>query len=38
MTGASVSGHYTCVGVVSHDPAASKMGKVDIEIRFTAKS
>jgi hypothetical protein len=38
VTGTSVSGHYTCVGVVSYDPATSKMGKVDIEIRFTAKS
>jgi hypothetical protein len=38
VTATSVSGHYTCVRVVSHDPATSKMGKVDIEIRFTAKS
>jgi len=38
VTGASVSGHYTCAGVVSHDGATGKMGKVDIEIRFTAKS
>jgi hypothetical protein len=32
-----VSGQYTCVGVASHDPP-NKMGKVDIKIRFTAKS
>ena len=38
VTGTSVSGHYTCVGIVSYDPSTSKMGKVDIEIRFTAKS
>jgi hypothetical protein len=38
VTGVSVSGHYTCVGVVSHDAATSKMGKVDIEIHFTSKS
>ena len=38
VTGASVTGHYTCAGVVSHDAATGKMGKVDIEIRFTAKS
>ncbi len=38
VTATSVSGHYTCVGVGSYDPATSKMGKVDIEIRFTAKS
>ncbi|MGH7628403.1 MAG: hypothetical protein ACREOF_03275 [Gemmatimonadales bacterium] len=38
VTGTSVSGHYTCKGVTSHDGATSKMGKVDIEVRFTAKS
>ena len=38
VTATSVSGHYTCVGVGSYNPATSKMGKVDIEIHFTAKS
>ena len=38
VTGTSVSGHYTCLGVVSHDAATGKMGKVDIEIRFTSRS
>ena len=38
VTETSVSGHYTCPGIVSHDAATGKMGKVDIEIRFTAKS
>ena len=33
-----LAGHYTCRGVTSHDPATGKMGKADIEIRFTAKS
>jgi hypothetical protein len=32
-----VSGDYTCAGVTSHDPATG-MGKVDIKVRFTAKS
>lgn len=34
----SVSGDYTCTGVVSYDAASGKMGKVDIKIRFTARS
>ena len=38
VTGASVAGHYTCPGVVSYDAASGKMGKVDVEVRFTAKS
>ena len=33
-----IEGRYTCKGVSSYDPATSKMGKVDIEITFTAKS
>ncbi len=37
VTETSISGDYTCAGVVSHDPA-TKMGKVDIKVRFTAKS
>jgi hypothetical protein len=37
VTQTSISGDYTCTEVVSHDPAA-KMGKVDITVRFTAKS
>jgi hypothetical protein len=37
VTGTLISGDYTCVGVTSHDPA-SEMGKVDIKLRFTAKS
>jgi hypothetical protein len=39
VTATLVTGHYTCLGVPSHDPAAGlKLGKVNIEIRFTAKS
>lgn len=38
VSASSVSGQYTCKGVTSHDAATSKMGKVDIRIRFTAKS
>jgi hypothetical protein len=32
-----ISGEYACTGVTSHDPATG-MGKVDIKVRFTAKS
>jgi hypothetical protein len=38
VTAKLVSGHYVCKGVTSYDPATGKMGKVDIEITFTAKS
>jgi hypothetical protein len=38
VNGTSVSGHYTCVGITSYDAATGKMGKVDVEVRFTAKS
>jgi len=38
VSATSVSGQYSCRGIVSHDGATGKMGNVDIEIRFTAKS
>jgi hypothetical protein len=38
VTAATVTGHYTCPGIVTHDGATGKMGKVDIEVRFSAKS
>ena len=38
VTPALVSGHYTCIGIASYNPATGKMGKVDIEILFTASS
>jgi hypothetical protein len=37
VTATSISGDYAYVGVTSLD-AAFKMGKVDIKVRFTAKS
>lgn len=37
VTGTEVSGDYACKGVASHDPGGG-MGKVDITVRFTAKS
>lgn len=38
VAGTLVSGQYTCRGISSYDPNTGKMGKVDIEIAFTAKS
>jgi len=38
VTPTLVSGHYTCPGIVSYDAATKAMGKVNIEISFTAKS
>ncbi|HEV8125311.1 MAG TPA: hypothetical protein VGP80_13780 [Gemmatimonadales bacterium] len=38
ITASQLSGHYTCAGVVSYDSSTGTMGKVDIEISFTAKS
>ena len=38
VTASSITGQYKCVGVVSYDGATMKMAKIDIEIRFTAKS
>lgn len=35
---ALVSGRYSCVGVTSHDPDTGRLGKVNIEVVFTAKS
>jgi len=37
VTDTSIAGEYTCVGVVSHDPATG-MGKVNIKVSFTARS
>jgi hypothetical protein len=36
-TATLVSGEYTCTGVASYEPGKG-MGKVDIKVRFTAKS
>ena len=38
VTATSITGHYTCPGVTSYDSGAFKMGKVDIEITFTAQT
>jgi hypothetical protein len=38
VTASLVSGNYTCRGVTSYDAATGKMGKVDVIVRFTAKS
>lgn len=38
VTANSVTGHYTCPGATSYDPRTSAMGKVDIEVSFTAGS
>jgi hypothetical protein len=37
VTATLISGDYACAGVTAHDPA-TKLGKVDIKVRFTAKS
>jgi hypothetical protein len=34
----AVRGRYRCAGITSHDPASVALGKVDIEIDFTAGS
>ena len=38
VTATSVAGQYTCTGVGSYNPTTGKLGKVNISIRFTAKS
>ena len=38
VTATLIAGRYTCKGVSSYDPGTGKMGKVDIDITFTAKS
>jgi hypothetical protein len=38
VTATSVTGLYTCPGIVSYNPGTGKMGKVNITVRFTATS
>ena len=38
VSGNSITGHYSCSGVTSFDSGAFGLGKVNIEVRFTAKS
>lgn len=33
-----ITGQYKCPGVASHEPPSLKLGKVDIEIEFSAQS
>lgn len=33
-----ISGHYVCKGLSSHDSSTGKLGKVDVEVTFTARS
>jgi hypothetical protein len=38
VTAEAITGHYTCRGLTSYDAATGKMGQVDVEVRFSAKS
>jgi hypothetical protein len=38
VTASSITAHYTCKGVTTYDSGSGKMGKVDIEVKFTAQS
>ncbi len=38
VTAKLIAGHYTCKGATSYDPKTFKMGKVDIDVEFSAKS
>lgn len=38
VTAKLVSAHYTCKGLTSYDSGTRQMGKIDIDIIFTAKS
>lgn len=38
VTASSITGHYICTGVTSYDKATRRMGKVNLDIRFGAKS
>jgi hypothetical protein len=38
VTATLISGRYKCVGLTSHDQATGKMGNVNIDVTFTAKS
>jgi hypothetical protein len=38
VTPTLVSGRYVCTGLTSYDPATGKMGKVNVEVVFTAKT
>ena len=38
VTATLISGHYVCKGLSSYNPSTGKLGKVDVEVTFTAKS
>lgn len=38
VTATLISGHYICKGLSSHDSSTGKLGKVDVEVTFTARS
>lgn len=38
VSATTVAGHYECKGIDSYNPATGEMGRVDIEIVFTANS
>ena len=38
VTATLISGHYICKGLSSHNSSTGKLGKVDIEVTFTARS
>lgn len=38
VTGKEVTGEYTCTGLTSYEPGAGGMGKVDLTVRFSARS
>ena len=38
VTATLISGHYVCRRLSSHDSSTGKLGKVDVEVTFTARS
>lgn len=38
VTATLISGRYVCKGLTSHDSSTGKLGKVDVEVTFTARS
>jgi hypothetical protein len=38
VTASAISGHYICPGITSYDAATGRMGTVDMDIKFSAKS
>lgn len=38
VTATLISGHYVCKGLSSHNSSTGSLGKVDVEVTFTARS